>query len=206
MSAIDQLRVKDVDIMYRARNRANMKEEEKKVALPHLRPANLNNLTILPNSSAATKFISTMTSTGNQMNIVTTLPKNIDPSGLANIRILDARSLTTAPATTSILNVPKTIKVPVKESTTPLSNEKSVSEFIATTLINQPDAMPVKNPTKPGTTESATKDTCDSDSDIEIIEEYSIVPENSKDQVIFTEFFINEGIFFFLIIPLIFFI
>lgn len=114
MSAIDQLRVRDVDAIYRQRRGAFEDEHNGKVPIPALnrnpnpKPASPNTLIQQHSSLTTGKVITPKENNAGGTFVPLT---NLD-GGVSNIRILEARSLS-ATTTTSLLNLGKNIKVPI---------------------------------------------------------------------------------------------
>ena len=106
LSAIEQLRVRDVDLFFKQRKAMSNEEEQNiKVAIPPLSKSSNTSVTLLQNSPIVTaKMFSSKDSSGGG----TLVPvANLD-GGVSNIRIVDARSLNSG---TSLLNIGKNIKV-----------------------------------------------------------------------------------------------
>ncbi|XP_016839024.1 uncharacterized protein LOC100121415 isoform X2 [Nasonia vitripennis] len=189
MSAIDQLRVRDVDAIYRQRRGAFEDEHNGKVPIPALnrnpiqKPASPMTI-IQQHPPLMTAKVITTKENNNPGGTFVPLT-NLD-GGVSNIRILDARSLSTS-ANTSLLNLGKNIKVTVTDPTNTTNKDKlsinnanidDDNEFVSTNLLDHTELLSGKKTNQSTKANVAKAD--DYDSDIEIIEDYTDTTTNKE--------------------------
>ncbi|KAJ8678941.1 hypothetical protein QAD02_014728 [Eretmocerus hayati] len=171
LSAIDQLRVRDVDAMYKQSNKN--RENDDKAAVPKVMKT-LNPLSLISGNQSIMATQVVQPASGNPG--ATFVPITSLAGTVSNIRILDTCSLRAA-VTPNVLNLGQNIKVTVSEAPLVLDNDAIKinavrNEDQETSNVNEPDQPDAAAENSTPAKENPTADEdVDSDSDIEIIEE-----------------------------------